>query len=105
MCPQLPYTCVSLLAIANHADTAPSPEDLAIVQETTDQLRALIAAAIPHRRNQAIIFALYFEDMTAGETAERFGLSEKTIESIRTQALKVLRATPGLAALLRPTAT
>ena len=98
-CIHLPLDFASTIA-----DNSPSPEAQAI-QSDTRELFSDVLAVLLSARDAAIMHALYFEDTSTKDTAARFGMSVKRIESVRTSALKSLRSVPNIAALLRPTAT
>lgn len=86
------------------AATTPDPESLAIRAQRRAQFLDVLSSLVS-ARDAAIVRALYFEDTTAKEAAQRFDTSTKNVERIRTAALKKLRSMPDLAALLRTTAT
>jgi len=95
--------CLPLDGVPEPIDTAPSPEALAIQREIHGRLHVLFLNTFGAEEG-AILTALYLDDLTARETAALFCCTERHIRHIRSKALKVLRGSAEIAALLHPTA-
>ena len=92
---------VDIDGIAPIADTAPNQEQTAIQAEQRQHIYNALRSLLMNTRTVEILWALYFEDMTTAETAERFELSVSRIKEIRREALAVLRQYPNIRALLQ----
>ena len=97
----IPRARIALDVMPTIADTTPSPEDLATQQQTRERLRSAFGRLLS-ARDARIMTALYFDDFTAEQVSQRFGVSEALIDSVRTTALRRLRHNSNIRAILAP---
>ena len=76
------------------ADTAPSPEELAVRDDRNRQIRVLIKQALTPREEKVICMRYGFDNgkfMTLEEVGQYFGVTRERIRQIEAKALKKLR--------------